>query len=124
MSIISQFTNKQNIDLLWDVLLDELHININNKSIVSNIRTIFESNIKLFISKPHNKSNILDLNKNFLTQVILAVNRLLPNFKQEQNMKRITITDEEIKEPYKIEDIQASRQSEFEKDVEILKTAY
>jgi hypothetical protein len=66
----------------------------------------------------------MELNKQFLSQVVLAVNRLFPNFtfggesKQEQNIKRITITNEEAAEPYKIEDIQASRQSEFEKEVE------
>ena len=61
----------------------------------------------------------MELNKNFLSQVVLAVNRLFPNIKQEQNIKRITISDEEIAEPYKIEDIQASRQIKFEKEVDL-----
>ena len=60
----------------------------------------------------------MELNKHFLSQVVLAVNRLFPNIKQENNIKRITISDEEVAEPYKIEDIQASRQSEFEKEVD------
>jgi hypothetical protein len=123
MSNLSQFTNKQNINLLWDVLLDELCINLNNKSLISNIRTVFESNIKPFTSRSNPKTPIMELNKQFLSQVVLAVNRLLPNLtnlqKQEQNIKRITITNDEAAEPYKIEDIQSSRQSEFEKEVEI-----
>jgi hypothetical protein len=60
----------------------------------------------------------MELNKLFLSQVVLAVNRLFPNFTQEQNIKRITISDEEISEPYKVEDIHASRQNDFEKEVE------
>jgi hypothetical protein len=63
----------------------------------------------------------MDLNKQFLSQVVLAVNRLFPQLKQDHNIKRITISDEEIsdfKEPYKIEDIHASRQNDFEKEVE------
>ena len=122
MSNLSQFANKQNINLLWDVLLDELCINTNNKSLVSNIRTVFESNINPFTTRSNPKTPIMELNKQFLSQVVLAVNRLFPNLtnlqKQEQNIKRITITNEEAGEPYKIEDIQASRQSEFEKEVE------
>ena len=34
----------------------------------------------------------MDLNKEFLSQVVLAVNKLFP--KQNVNVKRITITDE------------------------------
>jgi predicted DNA-binding protein (UPF0251 family) len=39
---------------------------------------------------------------------------LFPQLKQEQNLKKITITNEEIAEPYRIEDIQTARQNEFE----------
>ena len=121
MSNLSQFTTKQNLKLLWDVLLDELHINTINTKLVANIRTVFESNINPFLSRANTKSSIMDLNKQFLSQVVIAVNRLFPQLKQDQNIKRITISDEEIsdfKEPYKIEDIHASRQNDFEKEVE------
>jgi hypothetical protein len=121
MSSLSQFTNKPNLKLLWDVLLDELNINKTNTKLIGNIRTVFESNINPFSSRANPKLQIMELNKQFLSQVVLAVNRLFPTLKQEQNIKRITISDEEIsdfKEPYKIEDIHASRQSEFEKEVE------
>lgn len=117
-NFITQFKNKENLKLLWDVLLDELHINNSNKNLVNNIRTVFESNINPFTARANPKSNIMELNKQFLSQVVLAVNRLFPNIKTQQNIKRITITDEEVIEPYKIEDIQASRQSEFEKELE------
>lgn len=116
---LSQFTNKQNIALLWDVLLDELNINSTNIKLVNNIRTVFESNINHFTARVNPKSNIMELNKQFLSQVVLAVNRLFPNLQQEQKIKRISISNEEVTEPYKIEDIHASRQTEFEKEVEI-----
>lgn len=110
----SPFVNKDNLELLWEVLLDELHINKTNTNVISNVKTIFESNINLFISRTNPKTNILEQNKQFLNQVLLAVNQLLP----QQNIKRINITDEEVLEPYKIEDIQAARQTDFEKDLE------
>ena len=115
MSISLQFTNRQNISLLWDVLLDELNVNPTNKSLIANVNVVFESNLKLFTTRINPNASIMDLNKQFLGQVVLAVNKLL--FSREQNVKRITITDEEVLEPYKIEDIHASRQSNFEKEV-------
>jgi hypothetical protein len=113
-SNLQLFTNKENIHLLWDVLLDELNVNTNNKGMISNIKSVFESNVKPFTSRANSKAPIMELNKLFLGQVVLAVNRLFPQLKQEQNIKKITITNEEIAEPYRIEDIQTARQSEFE----------
>lgn len=118
ISPLKQFKKKENLTILWEVLLDELHINTSSKNLVSNIRTVFESNINPFTSRANPKTNIMELNKHFLSQVVLAVNRLFPNIKQENNIKRITISDEEVAEPYRIEDIQASRQSDFEKEVD------
>jgi hypothetical protein len=122
MSNLSQFTNKQNLSLLWEVLLDELNINISNKYIVNNIRTVFESNINPFSSRANPNSNIMELNKQFLSQVVLAVHRLFPNLKnlneESNNIKKITISDEDVLEPYKIEDIHSLRQNDFEKEVE------
>ena len=120
MSNLSQFTNKQNLKLLWDVLLDEININASNKTLISNIKTIFESNIHPFTSRTNPNLNIMELNKQFLSQVVLAVNRLFPNLKKEQNIQKITIFPEieDNLDPYKIEDIQSLRQNEFEKEVE------
>lgn len=108
----SQFANKDNLELLWEVLLDELRINKTNTNVISNVKTIFESNIKLFTSRSNPKTDILEQNKQFLNQVLIAVNQLIP----QQNIKRINITNEEVLEPYKIEDIQSARQNDFEKE--------
>lgn len=114
---ISKFLNKQNIKLLWDVLLDELRLDTNNKQLVSNIRTVFESNITPFTSKALQTAPLVDLNKHFLSQVVIAVYRLFPQLKQEQDLKRINIGSEELHEPYKVEDIHSARQNNFEKQV-------
>lgn len=120
---LSQFANKKNISLLWEVLLDELRININDKLLINNIRTVFENNIKSFTSRSNSKTPIMELNKQFLTLAVSAVNHMFPNINEtthnnEHHIKRITITNEESGEPYKIEDIQALRQTEFEKETE------
>ena len=98
--VMTKFLNKQNMKLLWDVLLDELNIDTNNKSILTNVRTVFESNIQPFTKNTsanlNGNTQLVGLNKLFLSQVLIAVNRLFPNLKQEQEYKRIQISSEEI----------------------------
>jgi len=122
-NIIADFSNKQNLLLLWEVLLDELEIkgDANNKTIVSNIQAVFHSNIAPFINKISPVAGLMETNKLFLKQVLIAVNRLFPNLKQDQQIKRINIGEEEVKEVnqlYKVEDIHSARQSNFEKQVQ------
>ena len=122
-NIIADFSNKQNLLLLWEVLLDELEIkgDANNKTIISNIQAVFHSNIAPFINKISPVAGIMETNKLFLKQVLIAVNRLFPNLKQDQQIKRINIGEEEVKEVnqlYKVEDIHSARQSNFEKQVQ------
>ena len=111
------FNTKKNIELLWEVLLDELNINPNSSTILQNIKTVFDGNISLFTTKANPNMGLMNLNKLFLNQVLIAVNQLFPNLKQEQQMKLINISDEVIGEPYKVEDIHNARQTDFEKQV-------
>jgi predicted DNA-binding protein (UPF0251 family) len=125
--VMTKFLNKQNMKLLWEVLLDELHIDDNNKPIVTNIRTVFESNIQPFTKNTSANMNgnmqLVNLNKQFLSQVLIAVNRLFPNLKQEQEFKRIQISSEEVS-PYKIEDIRDARQDNFEKQLHLKRSEF
>jgi hypothetical protein len=123
---VSKFLNKQNLNLLWDVLLDELRIDPTNKTVLTNIRTVFESNIQPFTKNTSINSNIqlVNLNKQFLSQVLIAVNRLFPNLKQEQDFKRIQISSEEVVNPYKIEDIHEARKDDFENQLKIKRNEF
>ncbi len=118
MNNLQQFKTVKNVNMLWEVLLDELKINQQNTSLVSNIRSVFENNISLFLSKANPNSGLMNLNKIFLSQIVTAVNRLFPNInQQQQSTKLISISDEVINEPYKVEDIHSARQTEFEAQV-------
>ena len=118
MNNLQQFKTVKNVNMLWEVLLDELKINHQNTSLVSNVQSIFENNISLFLSKANPNSGLMNLNKIFLSQIVTAVNRLFPNInQQQQSTKLISISDEVINEPYKVEDIHSARQSEFEAQV-------
>ena len=114
---IKNFLNSKNVSMLWEVLLDELNINPNSSTILQNIKTVFDGNISLFTTKANPNMGLMNLNKLFLNQVLIAVNQLFPNLKQEQQMKLIHISDEVIGEPYKVEDIHNARQTDFEKQV-------
>ena len=123
---VSKFLNKQNLKLLWEVLLDELKIDPTNKPLLTNIRTVFESNINPFTKNTSINSNVqlVNLNKQFLSQVVIAVNRLFPNLKQEQDFKRIQISSEDVMNPYKIEDIHEARQDDFENQLKIKRSEF
>jgi hypothetical protein len=119
MSDITHFLEKANMNLLWEVLLDELDVNCNNDKLIDKIKIIFTTNVNHFVasvSKDNNATKLVELNKQFLSQIILAVKKLL--FSTNSQMKKITIANEEINEPYKIEDIHLSRQHNFESQVE------
>ena len=110
-----EFVKRENIELLWDVLLDELCIDVNNKQLSGNIRVVFEKNISPFVARANPNANLIELNKTFLKQLIIAINKLFPSLR---NMKKIQIGDEFSDKPYKIEDIHTARQSDFEKQLE------
>ena len=115
---LQQFKTVKNINMLWEVLLDELNINKQNTSLTANVRSVFESNINPFLARANPNSGLMNLNKIFLTQIVAAVNRLFPNINQQQPIKLINISDEIINsEPYKVEDIHNARQTEFETQV-------
>lgn len=111
-SIIQKFTSSSNLSVLWDVLLEELNVNLNNKQLLATIKTIFDKNIDPFTKFNHRTSNIIELNKIFLSQVLLAVDKLIPNLKY---MKKITISDEVVTN---IEDVHVLRQQKFENELE------
>ena len=123
---VSKFLTKQNIKLLWEVLLDELRIDPTNKPVLTNIRTVFESNINPFTKNTSVNSNVqlVNLNKQFLSQVVIAVNRLFPNLGQEKDFKRIQISTEEVMSPYKIEDIHEARKDDFENQLKLKRNEF
>jgi len=115
------FTSRTNLEMLWDVLLDELNIRTKPSAFISHIQSVFNSNINPFLHNVSAKqpipSQLMELNKQFLKQVVLAVHKLFPTLSQEQNFKKINITNEVVVEAYKIEDIHSERQTEFEKQL-------
>jgi hypothetical protein len=129
MSLWEQFKSKANQQMLWDVLLDEFHINTTtHPMLVANIRTVFDADVLHFTNSREMlppPATVLRINKDFLTHMITAVRKLLPNFVSLQN-NRIVIGEDDLPPlsltlsslPTTVEDIHAARQREFEQEVE------
>lgn len=93
-----KFLDKNNLNMLWEILLDELNSSI-NQSNINNVKQIFSNSVEFFIKTPRQNVSLINMNKIFLKQVIMAINTLIP--------RKINILDEiaSIPIPHKIEDI-------------------
>ena len=120
---IETFLGQDNIHMLWSVLITELNINSNNSSMMTNIETIFNTNINMFRNKTNLNAPLMMLNKQFLQQVITAIHKLFPNIQQETQFKKINI-GENVSDPYKVEDIHASRQTDFDRQLKLKQTEF
>jgi hypothetical protein len=120
---MSKFMANNNIQLLWEVLLDEIKVDKTNTKIISNIKLVFDKNTNLFSSKLNPKASLIEANKHFLSQMVIAINKLFPNM---STPKLININNDEsiMLDPYKIEDIQSARQTDFENQYEKRKNEF
>ena len=109
----TEFLKNENINILYEILLQELKVD--ESSIwIKNIKKIFSNNINFFVENVNLNSSLLELNKLFLKQTIIAINKLVPNLR---NNKKISILPEEINFPHKIEDIKNIRKDLFDEEL-------
>ena len=108
----NDFLTKENVSLLWEVIMDDDLMKNKQQSEVSQIIDIFNVNLKKFHASTNN-NNLTELNKNYITVMINFINKnfnkpiVKNNINQNQNQKKDLITYEEI---------QNDRLSQFEKD--------
>jgi len=132
---INKFLEQENMQLLWEVLIDEPLIKelCNSDVKMKNLVHIFESNIKEFFSiEKNNCNNLMELNKKY---ILLIINYLMKlsntnasttptnptNTTKTDNSlqyRKIKIHPEEtIKESITYEDIHNDRMTLFEKEL-------
>jgi hypothetical protein len=112
------FLSKQNVKLIWDVLIDEDIVNNKSKDVISQINVVFNKNIVPFYEiEKKNTNNLIELNKKFITLIINFVNKNFPNVQQHfQPQTQQQTQQPDKKELITYEDLQANRQNEFEKE--------
>jgi hypothetical protein len=102
----NDFLTKQNVSLLWEVIMDDDIMKNKPQTEVSQIIDIFNVNLKKFHDSTNN-NNLTELNKNYITVMMNFINK---NFSKpvQQVVKKPLVTYEEL---------QNDRLSKFEKDL-------
>jgi hypothetical protein len=111
------FLNKENVNMLWDVISDEdifKHLSSDNKNKISQI---FVDNLQGFNNSEKNKNNLIDMNKKY---IILILNFIKQQFIKNK-VNKIQIHEElsptNQKELITYEEIQNDKKTQFERDL-------
>jgi len=102
----SVFLEKENVEMIWEVISDEDIMQNKTADEMNEIQKVFINDIRLFYNTERGSNNNLDLmsmNKKFIEKVLINL-REIHEF-SSKNQQAITA-----------EDIQTSRQNEFEKE--------
>jgi hypothetical protein len=105
----TDFLTKQNVSLLWEVIMDNDFMKNKPQNEVSQIIDIFNVNLKKFHDSTNN-NNLTELNKNYITVMMNFINK---NF----NKPTPTPTPPNEKKLVTYEELQNDRLSKFEKDL-------
>jgi hypothetical protein len=118
--MITNFLNKDNVKILWDVISDEDIIKNQSIEFKENIFNLFTSNIKGFYEVESKKSNnLVELNKKYIMLVLNHSNKVIKN-SMSTEIKKIKISNEipnNVTELITYEEIQNDRRSQFDKDL-------
>lgn len=108
------FTQKQNIEMLWDVVSDEEIFRFLSPDIQHKISQIFINNIQGFFEIEKTKSSsLVELNKKYILLILNHIKKTYP-----YQPSKIKIHNEPpVKELITYEEIQNDRKSQFEKDL-------
>ena len=113
---IGNFLQKENINMLWDVISDEDIFKFLTRDVQSKISQLFLNNITGFFETERTKTNnITDINKKY---ILLILNHIKKNYPyQMPNKIKIEEPIKNVKELITYEEIQNDRASQFEKDL-------
>jgi hypothetical protein len=120
-----EFITNDNIEMLWDLILDTIGSNVKTNEQLSVSRGFFINQAKHFFEKEkYLKQNVMDMNKKFIAENIQNFQNLnkqiqekeLQNRKQ-QNMSNLN-NGNVIKEFLTIEDLHTERLNQFEQSLE------
>ena len=111
---INQFNTKNNHTMLWEILIERINVGNNTTPTeISNIRSIFDSNIKMInTTKKYQEKTLLTLNKEFLSKTIESIHGLLP---WTNNSSKIKITNIDASDDiiYTAEEFKHNKQIQF-----------
>jgi len=111
---IQGFLKKENIDTLWDVIIDEDIFKFLSRDIQGKVFQVFLDNIKGFFEvEKTNTTELIDMNKKYILLILSHIRKNYP----EKMPNKIKIFDEPlVKESITYEEIQNEKKTQFEKD--------
>jgi len=131
------FLSKDNIKLIWEILLEEEILKSNTNTFVNNIYEIFIKNVQSFYeNESDNCKDLMTMNKKYIMLILRYIESLLYNNEQMKNKitERNTMINSsdkhnkikiynnteppiQVKELVTFEDIQNNKNKEFEKSL-------
>lgn len=121
----TDFLSKQNVAIIWDVLMENEVLKNKSKDVIAEINSIFKKIITSFYENEKQKANnLIELNKKFISLIINYVNKTFNKTVEIQNQQqnKIIITptpqkQQQVKELITFEELQTQRLSDFDKQL-------
>lgn len=105
----NDFLTKQNVDLLWEVIIDDDLFKNKPKELINQIGNMFTQNLRGFNEAEKNNSNtLMSMNKKFIGLMLNRSYGIINQLQSSQKKEKQLITSI---------DIQSERISQFEKDL-------
>jgi hypothetical protein len=111
---VQDFIKKDNIDTIWEVIIDSDIFKFLTRDIQVNILKLFNQNIKGFFEVERTKTtNLIEMNKKY---ILLILNYIKKNYPHNMPNKIKIYNEFETKEPITYEEIQNEKKTQFESD--------
>jgi hypothetical protein len=125
MNNISEFIKPDNVEILWEVILDENVINTNDPNQLINIKNYFNNQLRTYYEGEKmnpNAFNLFQLNKNFISNFITNIHTQQNQQNQQKphlTLKNPSLTSGSQQKPDLItsEDIHTDRKNQFDNDL-------
>ena len=107
----NEFLTKQNVDLLWEVIIDDDLFKNKPKEFINQIGSIFTQHLRGFNeAEKNNSSNLMSMNKRFIGLILNHSRSIIISNKNQ-------IPQQKTRELITSTDLQTERISQFEKDL-------
>jgi hypothetical protein len=108
---VNDFLTKQNVDLLWEVIIDDDLFKNKPKELINEIGTMFTQTLRGFNEfEKNNSNNLMSMNKKFIGLMLNRSRSIIISNKNPASVQK-------QKELITSTDLQTERMSQFEKDL-------
>jgi len=128
MNSNTNFLNKPNVDMLWEVISDEDIFKNQPASVKNNILELFSNNIKAFYEKESfNKLSIMEMNKKFILLILFFIKTKFPLASANKiviHEEPTNISVQELPSSITSEERKQERMNQFDKELDSLKEEF